>query len=130
MFVFVHYRLQIESLHVYYERWRDSVKDNHPEHLHHLPEIESIGMHKFAHGCAVMTDTCNAAQKLNRLLAGHIAITTGKTVHNMYCHHHLRNIHTKAMLIATTSFLREVLQESLAKFDKDSRVSPDFYSLA
>ena len=86
-------------------------------------------MHKFAEHAAVMTDNCNGARKMARLTADKISIATGKTTHTMPCHHHLRNTHVNAVLIETTKVVREITKESLAKFDKDSRVSPDFMSM-
>jgi hypothetical protein len=77
-----------------------------------------------------MTDTCNCARKLSRLLAGKLSDKTGMTIHSLMCHHHLRNIHVKAILEETTKDLRAELQECLSKFDKNLRVSPNFHAMA
>lgn len=77
-----------------------------------------------------MTDTCNCARKLSRLLAGKLSDITGMTIHSLMCHHHLRNIHVKAILEETTKDLCADLQECLSKFDKNLRVSPNFHAMA
>ena len=67
-----------------------------------LANIESGG---------VMTDTCNSAQKENRLIAASI----NGVVHPMFCHNHLRNVWVNNVLDSLTEFLRAHLNDSLEK---------------
>ena len=73
-----------------------------------------------------MTDTCNSAQKANRLIADYI----NGVVHSMFCHNHLHNIWVKNVLGSLTEFLILNLNDSLDEVSPDLRVSLRFMSLA
>ena len=58
-----------------------------PELVDLIPSPMEINMDKLDGG-SVMTDTCNSAQKCNRLL---VSVVNG-TVYSLFCHNHLRNV--------------------------------------
>ena len=50
-----------------------------------LPQLNNINLEKLGDNGSVMTDTCNGAQKTNRLIVQSIE----GTAHSMYCYNHL-----------------------------------------
>ena len=96
-----------------------------PELVDLIPSPMEINMDKLDGG-SVMTDTCNSAQKCNRLLA---SVING-TVYSLFCHNHLRNVWVKNVLLSLNDFMRAHLYDSLDKIAEELRVSPSFISFA
>jgi hypothetical protein len=76
---------QIHDLKVQLTRWRGITARNFPEMLNSIPQVNYINLEKLGDNGSVMTDTCNGAQKTNRLLVQSIE----GTAHSMYCYNHL-----------------------------------------
>ena len=74
----------------------------------------------------IMTDSCNAAQKARRLLQHQI----GGTVHEMDCHHHLRNVWIKGMEKSVSNFVRVAMLDSLEQIPAELRVNCIFSAIA
>ena len=107
------------------QRWRDVTEREFPDRVHLLPKPDDITLDKLEDG-AVMTDTCNTALKTNRLLGKEV----NGTVHELYCHNHLRNVHVKNVLLSLTDFLRAHLHDSIDEIAPELRVQPNFATLA
>ena len=73
-----------------------------------------------------MTDTCNSAQKANRL----IFASVNGVVHSMFCHNHLSNVWVNNVLNSLTELLIKNLNDSLDKVAPELSISPGFMSLA
>ena len=73
-----------------------------------------------------MTDTCNSAQKANRL----IAASVNCVVYSMFFHNHLRNVWVNNVLDSLTDFLRAHPNDSLYVVAPELRISPGFMSIA
>jgi hypothetical protein len=58
-----------------------------PEKLHLVPSPAGIDTSKLGNGGVIMTDTCNTAQKVRRILVDRIAST-----YELDCMNHLRNV--------------------------------------
>ena len=106
-------------------KWRAVTEREYPEFVDLIPHPDQIDLSKLENG-GVMTDTCNSAQKANRLLAA----TIDGIVHSMFCHNHLRNVWVKNVLDSLTDFMRAHLNDSLDEIAPELRVSPSFISLA
>ena len=76
---------QIRGLKVQLTRWREITARDFPEMLNSIPQLNDINVEKLGDNGSVMTDTCNGAQKTNRLLVQSIK----GTAHSMYCYNHL-----------------------------------------
>jgi hypothetical protein len=59
---------QIHNLKVQLTRWREITARDFPEMLNSIPQVNDINLEKLGDNGSVMTDTCNGAQKTNRLL--------------------------------------------------------------
>ena len=66
-----------------------------------------------------MTDTCNAAQKLRRLLVSSI----GDDTYDLDCMNHLRNVWFGGVEKSLTKHLNEILRTSLDEIDSKLRVT-------
>ena len=58
-----------------------------PEKIHLVPSPAGIDVSKLGNGGVIMTDTCNTAQKIRRILVDQIAGT-----YEPDCKNHLRNV--------------------------------------
>ena len=50
------------------ELWRSVTEQEYPQYVHLIPQPDEIDLPNIDNG-GVMTDTCNSAQKANRLIA-------------------------------------------------------------
>ena len=66
--------------------WSSVTEKENSQYVHLIPRLFRIDLSKIENG-GVITDTCNSAQKENRLIAASI----NGVVHSMFCHNHLRN---------------------------------------
>jgi hypothetical protein len=106
-------------------KWREITEREYPDFVDLLPKPEEIDINKLV-GSGIMTDTCNAAQAMNRKLSREIHGVT----HNLFCWNHLRNVHVKNVLEALTNFLKAHFSDSLETIAPEFRVSPGFISFA
>ena len=86
-----------------------------------IPSSDSINIDKLGKGGTITTDTCNAAQKVRRLLVEYI----NGTVNEQDCMQHLRNVWINGVAIAVNKYMLEFLEESLDDISSFLRVSPD-----
>ena len=83
-----------------------------------FPVPEAITINKLGEGGLVITDTCNPAQKLRRIL---VEIVDGS--YDYDCMNHLRNVWLGGMERAITAHLNELLRLSLDEIDPRLRVT-------
>ena len=105
--------------------WRSVTEQEYPQYVHQIPHPDEIYLANIEN-CGVITDTCNSAQKANRL----ISASVNGVVHSMFCRNHLRNVWVDNMLEYLTEFLRAHLNDSLEKVLPELHVYPRFISLA
>ena len=106
------------------------------------PEPQQVGLHRLSENTLLVSDTCNGARKLKKLLAG-MAEAAGRAkigeeawallseaereakvkTHLGDCNGHLRNIVIKAMTGAATEHLQNALEDDLAEFSSFDRVT-------
>jgi hypothetical protein len=67
-------------------KWCEITEREYPDLVNLLPKPEEIDINKLVGG-GIMTDTCNAAQAMNRKLSREIHGVT----HNLFCWNHLQN---------------------------------------
>jgi hypothetical protein len=91
------------------ERLKQIVLRDYPELLESIPSPDGIEIKKLGQHGLIMTDSCNAAQKVRRLLQYEI----GGIIFEFDCHHHLCNVWIKGMKKLVSVFLRVVLSDSL-----------------
>ena len=84
------------------------------------PQPDSINIEKLGEGGTITTDTCNAAQKVCRLLVEHI----NGHVNKKDCMQHLRNVRIDGVEKAVNKYMTEFLNESLDDISSFLRVSP------
>ena len=92
-----------------------------PDLLELIPNQDSINIDKLRDGGTIKTDTCNAAQKILRLLVEHIH----GSVNEQDCMQHLSNVWINGVAIAINKFMSEYLAEHLEEISSFLRVSPD-----
>jgi hypothetical protein len=100
------------------QRLVDVVNTKCPEKSALLPSPDDIDINKLGDGGVVMTDTCNGAQKLRRIL---VSIVEG--AYDLDCMNHLRNVWFGGVEKSLTKFLNEILRSSLDEIDPSLRVS-------
>ncbi len=102
---------------------------------HDIPDSSELNVTKLANHGVITTDTCNSARKLSRLLREAIAEKARQEgildedkikVHQMDCHHHLRNVWIGAMNRILSKYLAELMKEDLGNIDPFLRVSTNF----
>jgi hypothetical protein len=108
------------------ERLQQVVLRDDPELYDSIPSPDGIDIKKLGQHGLVMTDSCNAAQKARRLLQHEI----GGIVHEMDCHHHLRNVWIKGMEKSVSVFLRVIMSDSLEQIPAELRVTCIFSAIA
>ena len=104
--------------------WRDITKrefPGRPDLLDMIPQPDSINIDKLGEGGTITTDTCNAAQKVCRLLVEHI----NGHVNEKYCMQYLRNVWINGVAKAVNKYMIEFLNKSLDDISSFLRVSPD-----
>ena len=109
---------KIDSLKHRLERLSSMVEEKCPEKIGLVPSPDEINIDKLGDGGVVMTDTCNAAQKLRRIL---VSIADG--VFDLDCMNHLRNVWFGGVEKALTKHLNELLRTSLDDIDTMLRVT-------
>ena len=107
-----------------------------PNRQHNIPAGLQLSIGKLSDYCMVTTDTCNSAQKLNRLLCKKIELKvladgiklTNKEVKvcSQWCHNHLQNIWIGATNKALSKYLNELLGEDLEHLDSKPRITTNF----
>ena len=103
---------QLDKLKQRLARWKEITKrefPNRPDLLEMIPSPDSINVDKLGKGGTITTDTCNAAQKVRRLLVEYI----NGTVNEQDCMQHLRNVWINGVAIAVNKYMLEFLEESL-----------------
>ena len=83
--------------------------NDRPDLLLLIPDPDSINIDNLGDGGTITTDTCNAAQKVRRLLVEYI----NGTVNEQDCMQHLRNVWINGVTKAVNKYLTEFLQESI-----------------
>ena len=109
---------QINSLKHRLERLIDVVRAKYPDKVHLIPTPDSISIDKLGNDGVVITDTCNGAQKLRRILVDRI-----DGAHDMDCMNHLRNVWIGGMEKCLSKYLNEMLRSSLDEIDSTLRVT-------
>ena len=89
-----------------------------PEKLHLVPSPAGIDTSKLGDGGVIMTDTCNTAQKVRRILVDRIAGT-----YELDCMNHLQNVWFGNVDKALSTHLNALLCSSLDKIDPQLRVT-------
>ena len=89
-----------------------------PEKLHLVPSPAGIDISKLGDGGVIMTDTCNTAQKVRRILVDRIAST-----YELDCMNHLRNVWFGNVEKALSTHLNALLHSSLDEIDPQLRVT-------
>ena len=90
----------------------------HPDKVHLIPTLDSIHIEKLGNDGVVMTDTCNGAQKLRRLLVDRIDGS-----HDLDCINHLRNVWIGGMEKILSKYLNDMLLSNLDDIDSTLRVT-------
>ena len=109
---------KIDSLKHQLERLSSMVEEKCPDKIELVPSPDEIDIEKLGDGGVVMTDTCNAAQKLRRIL---VSIADG--VFDLDCVNHLRNVWFGGVEKALTKHLNELLRTSLDDINTTLRVT-------
>ena len=86
-----------------------------------IPQPGSINIDKIGEGGTITTDTCNAAQKIFRLLVEHI----NGHVNQQECMQHLRNVWINGAAKAVNKYMTEFFNKILDDISSYLRVSPD-----
>ena len=107
------------------KRWKEVTAREFPDRpdlLELIPDIDEINIDKLGKGKATLiTDTCNAARKLRRILVERIE----GVVHEQDCMHHLRNVWINGVAKSVSAFMNDFLHDSLEDIASFLRVSPD-----
>ena len=103
---------------------REVVNINSPGDVGLVPLADKIDVKKLSDGANVQTDTCNAAQKLRRIL---VVIVDG--CYEYDCMHHLRNVWFGNMEKKLTKQLNLLLRSDLDKIDPRLRVTASVSAL-
>ena len=103
---------------------RDVVNINSPDDVGLVPSADQIDVKKLSNGANVQTDTCNAAQKLRRIL---VEIVGG--CYEYDCMHHLRNVWFGNMEKKLTKQLNLLLRSDLDEIDPRLRVTASVSAL-
>ena len=137
-----------KRLRSFLESWKTKFFELYPGETWTGPEAEQLSMGRLAGGGALMSDTCNTAEKAKRLLAEMIAeqaqeaigvaawVTMSEAeqkdatrVHKLDCYQHLRNIFLKEMSSAQAKHVAEELKPHLDKFSSWERITTDYSQL-
>ena len=105
--------------------WCSVTEKEYPQDVHLIPHSYEIDLANIEN-VGAMTDTCNSAQKANRLIADSVNVF----VHSMFFHNHLHNIWVKNVLDSLTELLIAHLNDNLDEVAPELHVSPGLISLA
>ena len=114
---------QLDKLKDRLKRWKEVTRrefTDRPDLLLLIPDPDSINIDKIGGGGTITTDTCNAVQKVCRLLVEYII----STVNKQDCMQHLRNVWINGVAKAVNKYLTEFFQKSLEEISSFLRVSP------
>jgi hypothetical protein len=109
---------KIESFKHRLRQLHNLLNEKYPDYSHDIPSPDVIDIQKLGHGGCITTDTCNQAQKVQRLLSEHIPASF-----NYDCMNHLRNVWFCGAEKALTKDLNNHLQSSLDEIDPKLRVT-------
>ena len=93
------------------------MNEESPNESHLVPPEHELDVKKFGQGASAITDTCNAARKLRRILVDTIADS-----YEFDCMHHLRNVWFGNMEKKLTKKLNLMLRSNLDEIDPTLRV--------
>ena len=116
--------LQLDKLKHRLLRWHEITEKEFPgryDLLELIPKSDSINIDKLGHRGTITTDTCNAAQKVRRLLVEHI----NGHINEQDCMQHLRNVWINGVAKSVNKFMSDYLEDSLEEISSFLRVSPD-----
>ena len=103
---------QLDKLKDRLKRWKEVTMREFPDRpdiLLLITDPDSNNIDKLGEGGTITTDTCNAAQKVRRMLVDYI----NGTVNEQDCMQHLRNVWINGVAKAVNKYLTEFLQESM-----------------
>eukprot|EP00956_Cyclotella_meneghiniana_P030815 scaffold78775_cov36-Cyclotella_meneghiniana.AAC.2 len=100
------------------QRLIDVVKARYPDKVDLIPKPDSISIDKLGNDGVIMTDTCNGAQKLGRVLVDRI-----DGARDLDCMNHLRNVWIGGMEKSLSKYLNQKLRSSLDDIDSTLRVT-------
>ena len=100
------------------QRLIDVVKARYPDKVDLIPKPDSISIDKLGNDGVIMTDTCNGAQKLRRVLVDRI-----DGARDLDCMNHLRNVWIGGMEKSLSKYLNQMLRSSLDDIDSTLRVT-------
>ena len=103
---------QLDKLKDRLKRWKEVTKREFPDRpdlLHLIPDPDSINIDKLGDGGTIATNTCNAAQKVRRLLVEY----SNGPVTEKDCMQHPRNVWINGVAKAVNKYMIEFPQESL-----------------
>ena len=105
------------------EKWKDVYERLYGDSNHGIPDAESVDIGKLA-GQVMTTDTCNTAQKVQRLLGDEVkkANPEGADAFQEACHGHLRNIWSGGATKALSKYLTTFLKDNIDEIDDRLRV--------
>jgi hypothetical protein len=106
------------------ERLLNAVKERVPQKAALIPSPDGIDLNKLGFDGVAMTDTCNTAQKLRRILVDRI-----DGMIDLDCTNHLRNVWLGGVETSLTKYLNEILRLSLDEIDPMLRVSSSISAL-
>ena len=107
------------------DQWADILKREFPNCKHKIPSGKEMNIGKLGNGGAITTDMCNGAQKTRRLLVEEvIRHSINNNVLQVDCWHHLRYVWLEGMGKSLTTFLNNLLKDSLDEIDPRLRVTP------
>jgi hypothetical protein len=114
----LHINLKLNSLKDRLSRFDKVLNESYPGNSHLIPSPEQIDIQKLSHGGLIMSDTCNQAQIVMRLLAVQIDGS-----YDYDCMHHLRNVWFENAENALTKDLNVHLRASLDEIDPTLHVT-------
>jgi hypothetical protein len=96
---------QLDLLRDRLERLRKCIAEKHPHKIDLVPSPDSIDIEKLGGGGVVMTDTCNTAQKLRRIL-----VEVSDDILDLDCMNHLCNVWIGNIEKALSKYLNDLLR--------------------
>ena len=95
----------------------EELKIDHPDKVDLIPSPDGIDMSKLGEEGVIMTDTCNTAQKIRRILVGEVA------AYDLDCMNHLRNVWFGNMEKELSKHLNTLLRSNIEEIDPKLRVT-------
>ena len=110
--------LQLNSLKDRLSRLHKVLNEFYPGNSHLIPSPEQVDIQKLSHGGLIMSNTCNQAQKVRRLLVAQI-----EGSYDYDCMNHLRNVWLGNAEKVLTKDLNVHLRANVDKIDPKLRVT-------